>query len=177
MTAENRKNDATSSTSSQGEFVITRFFDAPVDLVFKAWTEPDRLANWWMRRGFSMLSSTLELRPGGVFHHGMRSPDGFDIWGKWIFREVVVPERLVFVVSFSDEQGGVTRHPLSPDWPLEVLSTLTFSELDGRTMFTLRGLPLNASEAERKAFEAAHESMQQGWTGTLDVLTDYLAQA
>jgi uncharacterized protein YndB with AHSA1/START domain len=71
----------------------------------------------------------------------------------------------------------VTRHPLSPDWPLEVLSTLTFTEQDGRTKFTLRGLPLNASDAERKAFEAAHESMQQGWTGTLDELTDYLAQA
>jgi len=182
MTEKNRSTDDSATTSSpsassQSKFVITRVFDAPRDLVFQAWTEPDRLARWWMRKGFSMLSSTIELRTGGVFHHGMRSPDGFDIWGKWIFREVVVPERLVFVVSFSDEEGGVTRHPLSADWPLEVLSTLTFTEQEGKSTFTLRGSPLNASDAELKAFETAHESMQKGWTETLDQLADYLAQS
>src|SRR5205823_4677268 len=83
------------------------------------WVEPDRLARWWGPKGFTMLSSTLDLRPGGIFHYGMRSPDGREMWGRWVFREVVAPERLVFVASFSDEAGGVTRHPFAPDWPLE----------------------------------------------------------
>jgi uncharacterized protein YndB with AHSA1/START domain len=176
MTAENHSNDATSRKPSQRDLVITRIFDAPRELLFKAWTEPDRLQQWWMPKGFSMLACPIELRPGGVFHQGMRSPDGRDMWGKWVFREVVVPLRLVFVVSFSDEKGGVTRHPFEPDWPLETLTTLTFSDHDGRTTFTMRWSPINASDAEQKAFGAAYESMQKGWTETLDKLGEHLAQ-
>src|SRR3954447_8984363 len=123
-----------------------------------------------------MMAWTLDLRPGGVFHYGMRSPDGRAMWGRWVFRDVVAPERLVFVASFSDEAGGVTRHPFAPDWPLEVLSTLNFTEHGGRTTLTMRGVPLNATATERQAFEAGHESMQKGWTGTLDQLAGYLAE-
>jgi uncharacterized protein YndB with AHSA1/START domain len=99
------------------------------------------------------------------------------MWGKWIFREIVRPERLIFVVSFSDEAGGETRHPWAPDWPLKTLSTLSFSEHDGRTKLTAQGVPLDASESERATVEAGHESMRQGWSGTLDQLAQYLAEA
>jgi uncharacterized protein YndB with AHSA1/START domain len=163
--------------SADREFFISRNFDAPRALVFQAWTEPDRLARWFGPTGFTLLSSTLDLRPGGVYHYGMRSPDGHTMWGKWVFREVVAPERLVFVASFSDETGGVTRHPFAPDWPLEVLSTLTFTDQEGRTRLTMQGVPQRATESERKTFEAGHESMQKGWTGTLDQLAEYLATA
>jgi uncharacterized protein YndB with AHSA1/START domain len=158
------------------EFLIVRGFDAPRALVFRAWTEADRLARWFGPKGFTMLSCTLDLRPGGAFHYGMRSPDGKTMWGKWVFREVVAPERLVFVFSFSDENGGVIRHPFAPDWPLEMLSTLTFTEFEGRTMLVMRGVPLNATESERQAYEAGHDSMRQGWAGTLEQLAGYLAQ-
>jgi uncharacterized protein YndB with AHSA1/START domain len=175
--------DNTGSTDVQsgGEFVITRVFDAPRELMFKTWTESERLAQWWGPKGSTMLSYKIDLRidlrPGGDFHYGMRSPDGRDMWGKWVFREIVVPQRLVFVVSFSDEEGTPIRHPFAQDWPLEVLSTLTFTEHEGRTTLTMQGVPLNATEAERKTFESAHESMQKGWTGTLDQLAEYLAKA
>jgi uncharacterized protein YndB with AHSA1/START domain len=159
------------------EFVVTRVFDASRALVFRAWTEPDRLARWFGPKGFTMLDCKLDLRPGGGVHYGMRSPDGHAMWGRWVFREVVASERLVFAASFSDEAGGVTRHPFAPDWPLEVLSTLTFAEHEGKTTLTMRGVPLNASASERKVFESGHESMQKGWTGTLDQLAGYLAQA
>src|SRR5262249_7142388 len=118
---------------SSRPFILTRVLDAPRELVFKAWTEAERLAHWWGPKGFAVRVCRLDLRPGGVFLYSMRSPDGRDMWGKWVFREIVPPERLVFVVSFSDEEGGVTRHPFAPDWPLEVLSTLTLTEQDGRT--------------------------------------------
>jgi uncharacterized protein YndB with AHSA1/START domain len=159
------------------ELLITRVFDAPRDLVFRAWTEADRLARWFGPKGFTTFSTKVDLRPGGAFHYGMRSPDGREMWGKWTYREVVAPEKLVFTFSFSDEAGGVTRNPFTPVWPLEVLSTLTFAERDGRTMITMRNVPINPTEEERQAFQAGNESMQKGWAGTLDQLGAYLAQS
>jgi uncharacterized protein YndB with AHSA1/START domain len=82
---------------------------------------------------------------------------------------------MVFVSSFSDEAGGVTRHPMAPNWPLEMLSTFLFEEESGKTRFTVRWSPLNATEEERATFVAGHASMQQGWGGTLDKLAAYLA--
>src|SRR5438445_232590 len=86
-----------------------------------------------------VMRRKVYLRPGGLFHYCLRSPDGHDMWGKFVYREIIAPERLVFVVSFSNEQAGITRHPASPTWPLEVLSTLTLAEHEGRTTFTMRG--------------------------------------
>jgi uncharacterized protein YndB with AHSA1/START domain len=167
----------TALESTKSEFLMTRIFDAPRDLVFKSWTERERLMHWWGPKGFTMRACRIDLRPGGVFHYGMQAPDGGVMWGKWVFREIVRPERLIFVVSFSDEAGGDTRHPWAPDWPLKTLSTLSFSEHDGRTTLAAQGVPLDASESERATFEAGHESMRQGWTGTLDQLAQYLAKA
>ncbi len=158
-------------------FTITRTFDAPRYLVFKAWTETSHLTRWFGPKGFTTLSAKNDLRPGGVFHYQMRSPDGREMWGKWVYREIAPPERLAFVASFSDEAGNTTRAPFSADWPLEVLSTVTFAEHGGKTTLTMRGVPLNATEAERRTFEAGHGSMQKGWTGTLDQLAEHLARA
>jgi len=130
---------------------------------------------WWGPKGFTMRACNLDLRPGGFLHYCLRLPDGKDMWGKFVYREIVAPERLVFVVSFSDEAGSVVRHPWAPDWPLETLSTLTLVEHEGRTTLTMKGVPINATESERKAFEAGRGSMQQGWTGTLDQFAAYLA--
>jgi uncharacterized protein YndB with AHSA1/START domain len=168
---------ASSNPSAQqtGEqFVLTHVFDAPRDIVFKAWTERDRLMQWWGPQGTTMLDCTLDLRPGGVFHYGMRTPDGQEMWGKWVFREVVVPERLTFVVSFSDADGNVVRAPFGENWPLEVLSTVAFAEDGGKTTLTMTGMPFNATDAERQAFGAAHGSLEQGWAGTISRLDDYL---
>jgi uncharacterized protein YndB with AHSA1/START domain len=158
----------------QREFVISRVFDAPRELVFQTWTDSKHM-EWWGPKGVTIHHAKLELKPGGVFHYCMRTPDGHDMWGKWVIREVVTPERLVFVNSFSDEAGGLTRHPLSPSWPLETLSTITFEPQGGKTLLAIRWLPLNPTEAEHKTFDEGHESMKNGWTGTLDRLTEYLA--
>jgi uncharacterized protein YndB with AHSA1/START domain len=99
------------------------------------------------------------------------------MWGKFVYREIEAPRRLVFVSSFSDEKGGVTRHPMSPDWPLEMLSILTLAEHGGKTLFTLQWSPINPTEQERRVFEGGRDSMRHGWTGTLDQLADYLAKS
>ena len=98
------------------------------------------------------------------------------MWGNFVYREIVAPGRVVFVNSFADEAGHPIRHPMSPTWPLEVLSTLTLSEQDGRTTLTLTGSPIHATEAERKTFEDGRGSLQQGFSGTWDQLAAYLAK-
>ena len=157
-------------------FEISRLYDAPRARVWQAWTEPSRLKHWWGPRGFTVHTCKVDLRPGGTFLYGMKAPDGSDMWGKFVYREIKAPEKLVFVVSFSDPQGGVTRHPLSPDWPEYILSTVEFSDLGGKTKVSIRWIPHEASEAERKVFEAGRPSMTQGWGGTLDQLEAYLGQ-
>jgi uncharacterized protein YndB with AHSA1/START domain len=159
------------------EFVISRVFDAPRALVWKAFSECEHLMHWWGPKGFKMISCKIDFRPGGVFHYGMESPDGHKMWGKFVYREIVAPERMVHIVSFSDENQGVTRHPMAPTWPLETLATCTFTERDGKTTLTVHWVPHNATAAEREIFASSHDSMRQGWTGTMDQLADYLAKA
>lgn len=163
--------------SAEQDFVITRRFDAPRTLVFRAFTEPERLRHWWGPTGFSWVSCTMDLRTGGMLHYCMRSPDGQDMWGKWIYREIVPPERIVFVSSFSDADGNTVRAPFNPAWPLEVLNVLTLTEHGGKTTLTLRGGPLHAPEIERATFNASHPSMQQGFAGTFDQLDAYLHES
>jgi uncharacterized protein YndB with AHSA1/START domain len=162
--------------TSDRDFVISRVFDAPRELVWKAFTDPEHMKNWWGPKGFTVRFAKMDFRPGGTYHYCMTSPDGHDMWGKFVYREIVAPERIVLVNSFSDESGGLTRHLMSPTWPLEMLSTFTFSEHEGKTTFTIRWSPLNASETERKTFEDGRKGMQQGWGGTLDQLEAYLAK-
>jgi len=159
-----------------GDFIISRTLDAPRDLVWKAWTESDRLGQWFGPKGATITHSKNDLRPGGIYHYGMRMPDGMEIWGKWVYREIVKPERLVFLSSFSDEKGGTTRHPWDPNWPLELLSTITFAENGGKTTVTVRWSAHNATDAQKKVFTAGQPSMTMGWSGTFERLVSYLAK-
>jgi uncharacterized protein YndB with AHSA1/START domain len=167
---------STVSETTGKDFVLTRVFDAPRDLVWKAFTQPERMQQWWGPKGFKVIASKMNLRPGGTYHYGMEAPDGKAMWGKFVYREVVPQERMVFINSFSNEAGGRTRHPMSPTWPLEMLSTFTFEDLGGQTRFTIRWAPHNATEEERKTFDAAHDGMTQGWGGTMEQLAAYLAK-
>lgn len=169
--------DATAKTTTGlPEFVTYRVFNAPQALVWQAWTERERLMQWFGPQGYSMTHATLDLRPGGIFHYALRSPGGNEIWGKWLFREIAAPERLVVVSSFSDAQGGIARHPALPNWPLQTLSTTTFSEQDGKTTVAVRWTPLEATPQELKTFAEAHNSMKQGWSGTFAQLASYLSK-
>jgi uncharacterized protein YndB with AHSA1/START domain len=169
--------DEPSQTTSQ-DFIISRVFDAPRELVWKCFTEPDRMQHWWGPKGSVVVAAKMDFRVGGTYLGAMRDPSGRVMWAKFVYREIVAPERLVWVHSFSDEAGGVTRHPLSPTWPLEMLTTVTFDEpLRGQTGVTLRWSPIGASAEEHKTFDAAHDSMRGGWGGTFERLAAYLATA
>ena len=163
----------TSARSADREIVITRVFDAPRDRVFKAWTEPERVMRWWGPDGFTTPVCKIDLRPGGVFHNCMRSPEGRDFWSKGVYREIVEPERIVCSDFFSDEEGNLvqpTHYGMSPEWPAEALVTVTFAEHDGKTKFTLHHAVGSAPASER-------DQCQAGWTESLDRLAEYLASA
>ena len=152
--------------------VITRVFDAPRSLVFKAWTDPEHVGRWWGPKGFTTPFCKIDLRPGGAFHYCMRSPEGRGFWGKGIYREIVEPERIVFTDFFADEEGNpvpATHYGMSPDWPAEMLVTVTFADHEGKTKLTLQhaGIPSGAEG----------DSCEAGWTQSLERLAEHLAQA
>ncbi len=164
------------SLADTREFVISRSFDAPRAVVWRAWTDAEELKKWFGPKGCTLPYASMDFRPGGIFHYMMRTPDGKEMWGKWTFREIAAPEKLVLVSSFSDAQGGITRHPLSATWPLETLSTTLFDEQNGKTTITIRWSPLHATEQETATFDGAHEGMKMGWSGTFEQLEAYLSQ-
>jgi len=166
------------TTTKIAPFVISRVFDAPREVVWKCFTDPEHMRQWWGPKDFKVLAFKMDLRVGGTYLYGMSAPNGSPMWGKFVYREIVPPERLEFINSFSDENGGTTRHPGHMSWPLEMLSIFTFEELPaGKTKFTVSWEPHNATEEERKTFEAGRDSMRMGWSGTLEKLEGYLTKA
>jgi uncharacterized protein YndB with AHSA1/START domain len=148
--------------SADRVLVITRIFDAPRELVFKAWTEPERLAQWMGPKGFrSKVIGTLDLHPGGRYRFHMVDPDGGDHWQQGEYREVVPPERIVCTYEWADAAGNATRP--------QTLLTLSFEDLGGRTRFTL-----NQAVFESTTARDAH---QGGWSSSLDRLAEYVAGA
>lgn len=89
-------------SESGSEFVITRFFDAPRDRVFRMWTDPKHMAQWWGPRGFTNPICELNVRPGGSWRIVMRGPDGQEHPAKGVYREIEPPRRLVMTVNHSE---------------------------------------------------------------------------
>ena len=162
-------------TAAGKPFVISRTFNAPRNLVWKAWTETEHLSHWWGPKGCTVEIKKLDLRPGGLFHYRLMF-NGQEIWGRFVFREITAPERLLYVNSFSDPNGEIAYSPFHGAWPRELLTTVTFVEKSGGTEVTVSWQPVEATAEERKAFDDNHASMQGGWGGSFDVLAEYLAK-
>ena len=139
---------------------ISRIIDAPRELVFKAWTDPEEIARWWGPRGFTTTSLTMDVRPGGAYRAGMRSPEGTLHCRRGVYREIVPPERIVFTFAWE----GATGDPGH-----ETLVTVRFAEHDGKTLLTLH----------QATFEtvAACDDHRRGWTSCLERFAEYLATA
>jgi len=167
----------TSTDTKSADFVISRVFDAPRDLVWKCFTEPEHIRHWWGPKGVAVTVAKIDLRPGGMCHYCMKGSDGTPMWGRMMYREIVPQDKIVFINSFSNEQGGLTRHPMAPTWPIEMMSIFTFEDQPGgKTKFTVRWSPHNATAEEQHTFDTGHASMNQGWSGSLEKLDVYLAR-
>ena len=143
--------------SAQHEVVITRTFDAPRALVFKAWSAPEHWVRWLGPKNFSAPHCTMDFRAGGAYRACICSPDGKEYWMRGIYREIVEPERIVFTFSW-EEEGERGR---------ENLVTVTFAEQGDKTRMTFR----------QAFFESISErdSHHEGWSECLDRLAQYLA--
>jgi uncharacterized protein YndB with AHSA1/START domain len=145
-----------SQKSHSNAFIITRSFDAPRELVWKAWTDPEQVMRWWGPKGFTAPVAKIDFRTGGKYLYAMRSPEGEDFWSTGVYREIVPLERIVVTDSFADETGTIVpalHYGMIGDWPLELLVTLTFKEEKGTTKFSLRheGIPLGQMSDLTKA--------------------------
>lgn len=137
--------------------LIRRVFDAPREMVFKAWTEPERMLKWWGPKDFTATSAEADLRPGGKWRVDMHSPDGQEYPSGGVYREIVEPQRLVFTFAWLDEP----RH--------ETLVTITFADRGGKTELTFR----------QSVFKSVEErdGHQGGWNEAFDRLGRYVENA
>lgn len=151
--------------------ILERIFDAPPELVFKAFSETENFKKWWGPRGWTLTVCDLDFRPGGIWHYCMKCIDenqgdfyGFESWGKGVYQEIANSEKIVYVDSFSDEDGNSVV-----DMP-ETLITLTFIEHEGKTKLINR-----AQYASNEALKTVLDmGMEQGITETWDRLAEHL---
>jgi uncharacterized protein YndB with AHSA1/START domain len=149
-----------------GKLHIERVFNAPRELVFAAFTEPDRIAQWWGPREWNTRNAAMDVRPGGVWHYVMVGPDGTEAWGKAIYKEITPPSRLVYLDQFSDAEGNA-----APGMP-EILIEYTFEEVEGGKTKMVSVANFGTAENLQKVLDMG---MMQGMTETLDRLDEFLA--
>lgn len=152
MDAKRKNNDGQSS--SDREIVVSRVVNAPRELVWEAWADPEHIAQWWGPEGFRTTVETMEVRPGGVWMHVMHGPDGVDYPNKCVFTEVVKPERIAF-----SNGGGKSGDP-----EVHFEATWTFEELGERTHVIIRMVFPSVEERDRVvreygALEGAHQTL------------------
>lgn len=119
---------------------ITRVFNAPRALVFKAWTTPEHLMNWFAPRGCTFEIKSMDFREGGGFHTCIRNPAVHDCWARGRYQEIVAPERIIFTMEHVDEAGNAIEPAsigMDPEWPAKTTVTVTFEDLGSQTRMTL----------------------------------------
>lgn len=142
------------------EIVATRTFDAPRELVFEVWTDPEHIGRWWGPEGFTTTTHAMEMKPGGVWRFVMHGPDGTDYQNKITFLEVVRPERLVYEHR-GDKDGE----------PVHFRTTVTFEEQGKKTCLTMR---MTFPSADARDYTVKTYGALEGLDQTLDRLREYV---
>jgi uncharacterized protein YndB with AHSA1/START domain len=163
-------------STDKNVFAISHTFNAPRERVYKAWADKDQSSQWFGPKGSKASYKHFDFRSGGYSHYCL-DYQGVKMWGKASYREIVPNESIVYVNSFSDEQGDLGTHPLAPTWPREMLTTITFADAGkDKTKVNVEWIPIKPSPEETKTFAEGHDSMNQGWSGTFEQLEEYLAK-
>lgn len=148
----------------KNEFKIVRIFNAPRELVFRAWSDPEYVKQWWGPARFTSPHCKIDFRVGGQFHFCMRAPSGEEYWNAGSYKEIVVPEKIVSIMHFSDKDGNIlpAAHYFGKSgFPDEMIDVVTFEALGGnKTKLTLCR---NHSEELANQFGEI-----QGWNQSLD---------
>lgn len=157
-------------------FTLSRRFEAPLDTVWQAWSDPQRLARWWGPQGCTIEVLRFEFRPGGIFHYAMRFPGMPDTWGRFLYREIDGPRRLMWLNSFANARGGIARAPFSSACPMEIENAVTFAADGQATVVSLVARPFGELDAEGRYFDELQPALQQGYGGTFDQLGALLGE-
>jgi uncharacterized protein YndB with AHSA1/START domain len=168
-----------SKTARGTVFEMERVFNAPRDRVWKAWSEAGQLSQWWGPKGCSVEIRRFEFRPGGFLHYAMKFADAPTMWGRFNYREIAAPERIVWLNSFSNERCGIARAPFSEVCPLEIENSVVLAEHGETTIVRLHAEPFGEGEEERKFFDelCSSRSLEQGYGGTFEQLATHLLEA
>ena len=162
---------------AKNRFEIERSYPVSQERLFRACTDVNEMMQWFAPPGMKVIKAEQDLKPGGIYHYGLATGQGNEMWGKVTYKEIKPNSRLVYLQSFSDPQGGLTRHPMAPQWPLEMVTVMEFvAEGAKQTKLKISWIYAGVEQAEGETFRAAHEGMSGGWTGTLDSLQAYLAK-
>jgi uncharacterized protein YndB with AHSA1/START domain len=151
--------------SPRRELAIGRIIEAPRAVVFKAWTDPTHVAQWWGPHGFTNPVCKLDVRPGGAIRIDMRGPDGRVYPMTGVYQAIAEPERLVFTSAALDDEKG---NPL-----FEVLTTVTFADQGGKTTQMLRARVVKSTAGAAPYLEG----MEEGWTQSLERLEAHLGRS
>jgi uncharacterized protein YndB with AHSA1/START domain len=158
-------------------FVIERSFPVSQERLFKACTVKEDVEKWMTPAGTKIISGPRDFRPGGTYHYGMEGGGGPVMWGKQTFKEIKPNSRYVYLQSFADKDGNLAAHPMAPTWPKEMVTVMEFiPEGPQKTKLRINWIYAGVDDTEAATFQAAHDGMTGGWTGSLNALNDYLAQ-
>lgn len=161
------------------KFVINRSFDAPLDVMFDVWSQPEHFSKWLPPTGFDMEFITADIRPGGSAFYAMTSDDGkVKMFGRVSYLKIEAPDTLVYTQQFCKENGDISRHPMAPTWPETMLTIVKLTaESQDRTRVTVTWEPYGTVTAEElDTFIKARGGMTQGWTGSFDKLEGYVGE-
>jgi uncharacterized protein YndB with AHSA1/START domain len=159
------------------KFVIERSFPVSQQRLFEACAKIEHLREWMSPAGTKVIKAAQDLRPGGTYHYGIATPDGHEMWGMVHYKVITPHSQLVYAQNFSDKDGGVTTHPMVPDWPKEMETVFDFvPEGEKQTRLRITWINAQVNDAEATTFAGAHDGMRQGWTGSLDNLQKYLTK-
>lgn len=156
------------------EYVLDRVFDAPREMVWKAWTDPELLARWY-GPGVDTIIHEFDLRPGGIWLNEMRWGEKAD-FSRMTFQEVVRPERLAWHHCSADADWNIIASPMMANWPRTILTTVTLQDEGAGTKVRLTMVPLGATDAEIACFAGAMDGMGKGWGGGYAIIDEILAE-
>ena len=155
--------------------VLKREYDAPMQLVYDAWTQPEHLQKWQVPMpGIKFEFAHADIKEGGTTLHKMTMPNGFEMWLLTTYEELNPPTSLVFRQYMSNEAGEKLPNPQNPNWPKELRTTIKLEEVDGKTKLQLIWQPVEPTQEEADAFEASRPEHGKGWGAGLEQLHQYL---
>ncbi len=162
----------TATKTNQQVLIIDRVFNAPIEMVWRAWTNPEHFMEWWGPKNFTCPFCEIDFHVGCTYLACMRSPEGGNYWSTGVYREIIPMKRIIYTDCFADEKGNIV--PASyyglpgEDWPLELLVKVSFEDQDGKTKMTLKHTGIPSGKM--------NEMTEQGWNESFDKLANSLKE-